>query len=739
MEGVFHIQYRSCIIKIIVIGWIISSCSFPGPTPQFESDWQFQHDRVWIGPEYWANPMEDWRIENGRLECISRDGNRNVHKLTHQLGTNNGSFEMSVRIGLLEEGESGSAGFRIGIHSDELNDYRANVLYGDGIDAGVDINGSILIGTQNKKLEYPKDHDLILKLQAKPQENKTSLLLTVINAETKKEIGELESLVRSDQLVSNIALVNNFSAEIKNGSRFAFSEWNFSGDRIEYHAKQTFGPILWSMHTLSNSRGEEGHVMKMTAFLPPVGNQDNKSVQLEVRENGNWALLGEQVIDSDSRTATFRIPDWPAEKDIPYRLVYTMYYKTGKNKEFYWTGTIRKDPVDRPLVIAGFTGNKDYIFPNREMIRNLKIHDPDVLFFSGDQIYENVGGYGHIAEPADRSILNYLRKWYLLGWSFGDLLRDRVSLSLPDDHDVFHSDLFGEGGTDCGHIRNHVSGGYAQPVKMINAVHRSQTSHHPDFYDPRPIKRGISVFYGDMVYGRISFAIIADRMFKSGPAGKVNDWEGLPDQCTDLNYDTRKLDKPGLKLLGDRQLKFLNHWAEDWRGSDMKIVVSQTIFCNLANYHGETQKFVYADLDANGWPQTGRNKAVDVMRRAFAFHMAGDQHLASLVHHGIDTHRDANWSLCVPSIASGYPRSWLPDKEGRTVSNRPEGGLPNTGDYYDGFKHPITVYAIGNPTLPYREGRIYTAHDKASGYGLVRMDQAKRKLTIECWRFSAHN
>ena len=63
-------------------------------------------------------------------------------------------------------------------------------------------------------------------------------------------------------------------------------------------------------------------------------------------------------------------------------------------------------------------------FPHSDIVRHVAGQDPDVLFFSGDQLYEHVGGYGIIRTPADRSILNYLRKWYLLGWAFGDTSTD---------------------------------------------------------------------------------------------------------------------------------------------------------------------------------------------------------------------------------------------------------------------------------------------------------------------------
>src|SRR5690242_18490777 len=65
----------------------------------FASNWQQSLDRVWLGPEYWANPMQDWRVANGRIECIKAAPNRNVHILTRQLGEQPGDLEMSVRIG----------------------------------------------------------------------------------------------------------------------------------------------------------------------------------------------------------------------------------------------------------------------------------------------------------------------------------------------------------------------------------------------------------------------------------------------------------------------------------------------------------------------------------------------------------------------------------------------------------------------------------------------------------------
>ena len=108
---------------------------------QFQSQWTTTHDRIWVGEQYWANPMEDWRIHNGRLECTRAGANRNVHVLTRQLGKTAKSFEIRVKLGRADAGRTGgSAGFRIGIKG-EIDDYRHAALFGKGLDIGITADG----------------------------------------------------------------------------------------------------------------------------------------------------------------------------------------------------------------------------------------------------------------------------------------------------------------------------------------------------------------------------------------------------------------------------------------------------------------------------------------------------------------------------------------------------------------------------------------------------------------------
>jgi phosphodiesterase/alkaline phosphatase D-like protein len=444
--------------------------------------------------------------------------------------------------------------------------------------------------------------------------------------------------------------------------------------------------------------------------------------------------MGESLLDEDAWTATFRIPHWNEQLATRYKLVYRESHRDGTHSTSEWSGIVKPNPAGRPLRIGALTCQHDYGFPYAPVANNLIKLDPDLLYFSGDQIYENHGGYGVIRDPAEPAILNYLRKFYQFGWAFREAMRDRPTLCIPDDHDVFQGNIWGEEGKKMPESNEVSQGGYREPARMVNVVHKTNASHHPDYFDPRPVQQGISVYYGDVVYGGVSFAIIGDRQFKSGPE-KVNTGSGRADHVLDPEFDTKVLDKPGLILLGERQEKFLEQWADDWRGHVMKVLLSQTVFAGVATHHGKYDGYLKADLDSGGWPQTPRNRAIRILRKAKPLHINGDQHLASLVQYGVDRQRDSFWSFCTPAISVGYPRWWRPDELGIPHENRPAHGLPNTGEYVDGFGNKIYVYAVGNPEKASLKNRYELAHQKGSGFGLVTIDTVAKTYTLEAFRF----
>lgn len=698
--------------------------------------WSNTHDRVWLGPSIWANPMENWAVIDGAAECTSMGGNRNLQLITHQLNNPEGTLRMSVNLRRAEaRGKDGGAGFRIGIRS-ELNEYRSNCFVARGFDAGIR-DGKLLLGQKEQDLNLDVSKPFRLELIGQPIDDRYQLQLRAIGAD-KKVAGNLNAVIRVDSILGNIALVNTFEAKPSKqiGSRYRFKDWSVSGSAFDVNSEREFGPILWSMYTLTDSRSDEGFVMKISALTGPLGVNDNHQVELLAEEAGTWKSLGVSTLDPDAWTATFRIANWDETRETPYRLVYREQKRDGSEHESDWRGMIKVNPSGRPLRIGALTCQNAYGFPYAPVAENLLRLDPDLLYFSGDQIYESHGGYGLIRQPAEPAILNYLRKFYMFGWAFREAMRDRPTVCIPDDHDVFQGNIWGEGGArmnveDGGASSN---GGYIEPARMVNVVHKTNAGHHPDYYDPTPVKQGISVYYGELVYGGVGFAILGDRQFKSGPQN-VDTGSGRADHVRDKDFDTSLLDKPGLELLGRRQELFLEQWAKNWNGHSMKILLSQTVFAGVATHHGRENGYLKADLDSGGWPQTARDRAIDLLREAMPLHINGDQHLSSLLQYGVDDQRDGFWSFCTPAISAGYPRWWRPDEVGMPHQNRPEHGLPNTGEYLDGFGNRIFVYAIGNPEVGTKSNRYEKAHQKGSGFGLVTVDTQAKTYTIDSFRF----
>lgn len=695
------------------------------------------HDRVWLGGEFWANPMEDWRVVDGAAECQTGGGNRNVHLITHQLTNPKGSFSMSVRVQRVAAGKKdGGAGFRIGVRSD-INEHRSNCFAGSGMRIGIE-RGELSLGgvSASEKIDAPaKADDIVLELSGKPAGDKFSLTLSAKSPDG-KVLGTLTRNVQPQAILGNVAVVSNFDPKLGSGqgARYAFRDWTASGDALTISPERKFGPILWAMYSLSDSRGDDGFVMKITALTGPLGAKDNQNVELQIKQDGTWKSLGEAKLDTDAWTATFRIANWNEKVATPYRLVYQEHHRDGSQTENEWTGTIRANPVGRPLRFGALTCQNDYAFPYEPVAANLLKLDPDLLYFSGDQLYENHGGYGIIRDPAVPAILNYLRKFYQHGWAFRETMRDRPTLCIPDDHDVFQGNIWGEGGKKMKAGSTSSEGGYREPARMVNVVHKTNASHHPDFYDPKPVEQDISVYHGDMVYGGVGFAIIADRQFKSGPE-HVDTGGGRADHVSDPKFDTAKLDKEGLVLLGERQEEFLKAWADDWRGHTLKVLLSQTVFAGVATHHGGYNGYLKADLDCGSWPQTPRNRAVKILRKAMPLHINGDQHLTTLVQYGVDKQRDSNWSFCPPAIAVGYPRWWRPDEIKIPHENRPQHKLANTGEFIDGLGNLVYVYAVGNPEVGVKRNRYERADQKGSGFGLVVIDPQAKTYTINSYRF----
>ncbi|MDA0812026.1 MAG: hypothetical protein O3C21_06525 [Verrucomicrobia bacterium] len=451
-------------------------------------------------------------------------------------------------------------------------------------------------------------------------------------------------------------------------------------------------------------------ILKMSAQLFPLLSDESREVRLELHNGGEWKQAAVVEVVELGWSAHFRIADWDNSKDVAYRV------RHGDAAMF--EGLIRKDPIDKDVIIVGNLSCNSSRTPGERprILKNLKLQNPDLLFFAGDQSYHHT---------------QHTAGWLQFGLQFREILSDRPVITIPDDHDVGQANIWGENGKQATDSQG-PSGGYFYPVDYVNMVQRQQTWHLPDPYDATPIERGINVYYTSLRLSGIDFAILEDRKFKSGPEGKIPKMGPRPDHIIDPAYDRKAIDLPGLELLGDRQLAFLRDWGQNWEGAELKSVLSQTAFCGAVHMHGTEGGRLLADLDCNGWPQAGRNAALREIRRAWAPHLCGDQHLAVVVQHGIDAYGDGPFAFTSPALVNTiYGRWWQPLDQKPGKNPVPNSPLPWTGEFEDGLGNLITMLAYANPADRTDEMQ------RADGYGIARFNKRTRTVTFECWpRFS---
>ena len=451
-------------------------------------------------------------------------------------------------------------------------------------------------------------------------------------------------------------------------------------------------------------------VLKLTAQLYPLFPDEPREARLEIQRDGAWKEVARAPVEYPGWSVHFRVERWDNTRAAPYRV------RHGEKATF--EGTVRRNPVDADqIVVANLGCNSSRTKGARpEIVQRLLRQDPDLLLFSGDQTYQHT---------------EHTAGWIEFGLQYRDVIRDRPTVCIPDDHDVGHGNLWGEGGGRATHSGG-ADGGYFFPAAYVNMVQRAQSWHLPDPVDPEPVAQGISVHFTRLRVGDVDFAILEDRKFKTGPLGAIPPMGPRPDHINDERYDPKRIDLPGLQLLGERQLKFLRDWTQDWTGAEIKCVLSQTAFCGAVHIHGKPDNRLLADLDSNGWPQSGRNAALREIRRARAIHLCGDQHLAVTVKHGIDEHGDGPYRFTSPALVNTVYARWWHPKDERAGANPIQGSpLPWTGDYLDGLGNRISMMAYANPD------DLEDEKKRADGYGLVRFNKRTGQVTFECWpRFS---
>ncbi len=729
------------------------------PDGAFADGWDNTPDQVWVGPGYWANRLHDWEVRDGRANCTNgaRD-RRTLHRVGTSLRGNGGDFSFTVRTGLDGGTDGGNArsGFLIGAGPNL--DWKGALLVHDGLGrdfglfAGIRSDGTAVIedystnavtqiaGGATPGDGFPAEVRLTLQGTYDSATGEYALALEVADpAGAPRSSATVR--VPSDRVLGSFGLLSHRGSD---SARFWFDDFAGTGAALHPEPDRHLA-IVGALHTLS--RG----TLKLTAHLSPVDLASVPPVALEVFGAGGWSEIATAPIDNtdnlSSYTATFRLPGWDGAVDTDYRVRVDI-----RGVPYYWQGTVRRDPVEKnEIVVAattcqrladgslqgnGFDWSPVRLWqPHTLAFTHLPKHAPDLFIANGDQIYEGQPTPEDSGTDFNRQH-DYLYKWYLWVLQARDITRSIPAIVEPDDHDVFQGNLWGEGGVAT-NAQN--EGGYEEPASWVRLVDRTQTSHLPDA-DPYnaiqpapPVAQGIGVYFTGLVYGRVGFAVLEDRKFKTGPSNPPAD----PDQQF---------------LLGDRQKDFLRAWTTDWAGQDIKCVVSQSPLGNLHTHANSGYGFGLNDRDSHGWPVHRRNEAWALLRQSRMFQIAGDQHLATVAKHGIEEPGDAGYSFTAPAIANFFPRAWDPvhNSAGPTPIVSPylgdfffdgNGTLPS-GEPNLSANDPahVRMIAVANPLEYHFETRDVNPanlHDRGAGYGIVRIDKTTRQVKFECWPLHA--
>lgn len=345
-------SYFKSLFLVTSLFFGLFSCTKKNDSTVFKSNFKDITQRTWIGPEYWANPMQDWQINTDRIECLVSNTNSSIHHLTRQLGTHNGTLEMQVSLGLLNTkkilNSKSWVGFSLGAQA-EFNDNKTYTVFRNGLNIGVGTNGALFIGKTNKNntnktIIAALKEGVDLNIKVTPLNNTYKLDVSLYKLGTDKLLASIsKNNIAAENLIGDLVLVSNFETENSTKKNYKksvwFKDWTILGTKIVIKESQSFGPILFSQYTLVNKK------LKLTAKVAPIGKTKNK-MKLQVSTNNKWKTILEEHIDTLKRSATFRIEDWDITKDYQYRLVYNLEIANKKDKLCYWEGIIRKSPIE---------------------------------------------------------------------------------------------------------------------------------------------------------------------------------------------------------------------------------------------------------------------------------------------------------------------------------------------------------------------------------------------------------
>jgi len=759
---------RTFLFSIILFGCAFNLKAQPSFSKTQSNDtlifnWDEIPNQKWLGYNFWCNTILDWKIEDNKVIAhpfISR--NRTAHITSHSIEDSIGYLKIQVDIQIFSKTDSQAEfGFLVGAGGSDLDSKTNNFVYNTLSPRHAH---KIIISKEGyaELRDYSND-TLIQQMAITPSS------LKHFNDTNGATIGieyKNDSLVRlfvksEDQLqqsdffkfqkkipTGNIALFYNSKSSFR--ANASFDNFKVNGDVFSTHFSTSMvDPILASFYTNTSDS------LFVCAQLMPFKLIDSDSIILILADSVNSYLLKfTGKYDSTNYQLNFRIPLTVNAE----RFTYSIRYSGNQSKFIHpKSGTIRKSPIHNEAKIMalncnGFTffhsGGIDYknlLYPYRQIKKGYKIQQPDVLTFLGDQIYESRPEAAIRKHPF--CLDDYLYKWSIWCYSFREIMLNQPTIIMTDDHDVYQGNIWGNGGIKAKkspltkipkyYTANNYdtwqqdNGGYFMGVDFVNMVTKSQTSHLP--YPNNPVlKNGMINYYTSYQYGNLDFLILEDRKFKSAPS--QNDFQVYNGFAIEDSISYNKYHNDSFKLLGKKQLEFLDKWVnQPIQKNESKIILTQSAYVSLTSIpldynplkdrpakKDSTPQKVSPDMDTNGWPKVGRDRALNTIGDHPVLFISGDQHIGAVIE-VFDSSQNSIPFYSVPAIANTWPRIWWPENE----SNSP------LGFFTDAFGNQLNVKAVSNPNpqAPYPNNINY----KSPGFGIIQFNKEGNKADLHAY------
>ncbi len=690
---------------------------FAAPINQMYS-WSNASNQRWIGESFWPNSLQEWEVKNGKVYCSRPSRMSTLHYLPFENFENSlsGSFLVG-RNDTAAIDSFGKAGIIIGLSNNKLNYNSRSMIHlysleEDGYWIGIEYDHVFIeeLSSHEKAVSNSLDTSLLnkynragLTLDYNMVQQGDSLVLVVF----------VDNIVAAEMYVSRNILEGSicFAASSKQRN----SEYFFNDLLLPLAdlSERNFGPISTCLYSFN------ADVLNFSAQLAPLAKEKNYELLLEVRRNGFWQKLRRLPVDTFAMQARFRNIKWNREGSTPYRV------SLWNNKEMigtYYEGHITKQSKKNEVKIMAMScngipfisnSNTDYktFWTPYEMIHEkVKLENPDLLVFLGDQMYES----RPVMMETDSTlfIADYYYRWLLWCREFNDVTRNLPCLIILDDHDYRQGNLWGDGAKKASVIPDSLppqyktheddwqtdNGGFLMNEAFLNLAEILQTGHLPNAYD-----LSSRSYFTTLNFNGIGIALLEDRKFKTSPITALPNISILNGIALNDTLSFEKLNNSHSTLLGNTQLKMLDQWSENWNGEIMKIAFTQSVYAALSstkkgfvpydstnisiNDSVAYPTHLSKDMDCNGWPKSGRDTALLMIRKSSALLVGGDQHFPSITQQGIKDWRDASYSFTIPAVNNTYPRFFLPDSSDSFGNN----------NYIDGFGNKVSMDIFNNP------------------------------------------